>query len=150
MVCITVPLHVCLYSLYGNQFKVLTIICLFQTQTLVCCCISLKFMGPVFNWKPCELVNSFSSYLSLFDLCRRFLQQDFDSTLAFVNHERKQRTEVCLIVYFSKSKLKGKTIRKMVWIFPMLVQSFQLLPVSIKWLHELIHYYTQVSSIINL
>ncbi|KAH9790231.1 Rho GTPase-activating protein 7 [Citrus sinensis] len=28
---------------------------------------------------------------------RRFLQQDFDSTLAFVNHERKQRTEENLL-----------------------------------------------------
>jgi hypothetical protein len=30
----------------------------------------------------------------VFDFCRRFLQQDFDTTVAFVNHERKQRTEV--------------------------------------------------------
>ncbi|KAH1265651.1 Rho GTPase-activating protein 7 [Glycine max] len=36
-------------------------------------------------------------YLSLFDLCRRFLQQYFDSTLAFVNHERKQRTKESLL-----------------------------------------------------
>ncbi|KAG8660271.1 hypothetical protein MANES_02G139000v8 [Manihot esculenta] len=28
---------------------------------------------------------------------QRFLQQDFDATLAFVNHERKQRTEECLL-----------------------------------------------------
>ena len=30
----------------------------------------------------------------MFFVCRRFLQQDFDATLAFVNNERKQRTEV--------------------------------------------------------
>ncbi|KAF2291833.1 hypothetical protein GH714_035784 [Hevea brasiliensis] len=31
------------------------------------------------------------------DVARRFLQQDFDATLAFVNHERKQRTEESLL-----------------------------------------------------
>ncbi|KAL1363288.1 hypothetical protein HN51_011507 [Arachis hypogaea] len=28
---------------------------------------------------------------------QRFLQQDFDSTLAFYNHERKQRTEIIFV-----------------------------------------------------
>ncbi|KAF5471116.1 hypothetical protein F2P56_011580 [Juglans regia] len=30
---------------------------------------------------------------------QRFLQQDFDTTLAYYNHDRKQRTEVCFMEY---------------------------------------------------
>lgn len=30
---------------------------------------------------------------------RKILQQDFDMTLAFCNHERKQRSEVSLLYY---------------------------------------------------
>lgn len=37
---------------------------------------------------------------SLILACRKYFQQDFDSTLAVCNHERKQRTEVISLVFF--------------------------------------------------
>lgn len=51
-----------------------------------------------------------SYYICMFDNCRRFLQQDFDITLAHYNHDRKQRTEVCFV-------FSGITIDKIIAFF---------------------------------
>ncbi|KAK2431428.1 Rho GTPase-activating protein 7 [Trifolium repens] len=40
----------------------------------------------------------------------RFLQQDFDSTLAFVNHERKQRTEESIVGNNDWRNIKGQVL----------------------------------------
>ncbi|KAL8159395.1 hypothetical protein V2J09_000932 [Rumex salicifolius] len=46
----------------------------------------------VFDWMIQVMEDKLNLTMSLY-VCRRFLQQDFDSTLAFCNHERKQRNE---------------------------------------------------------
>lgn len=47
---------------------------------------------------------------------RKILQQDFDMTLAFCNHERKQRSEVSLLLYYCISFLIVLIIRYAEWL----------------------------------